>query len=615
MNWKGYIKIATKFSQILNEHSFSIKDPTLSLVNEVLKNLQLLNKDYNMQNDNSLLRLCNFYLKISLRLCELFDSNAEDHWPLIYKLLHTCYIYYPPFLRLKDYDKEIISNVNSFLFSQVDFLLGKLCLQPCFYQIIEKVQPVAPNTLVFYALTFKVMSLLVVSHPEIVRFAKISAIMSVFFTMLERGYCEFWDIILVTSDKNGCLYDDTVLHLANIICTLNEEEYNQVEDVLFQNIFVQCPWCSLLAVDIWHAVLRKENQQLNYDTICNIIEQSEFFLIDDQINQPQLVFLKNLLQRLFENLSPNYRSMLLGKYPLYNKLHIWKVFGFMCFPKNEFVSIAAQIIDVVHKTNGFISANCNLEDFKSLCNGLDTVSFVPDHSEIDTSHLVLSLFSLWKLILDLTPIDSYLFNYILQKLIPATNNFLSHFNTTKLLYILNGLSQLLNSNLSIKIVTTSLLCTLTRGLPNISLEQKQLFTPISEIFYKLITHKNPIINQNALIVFLQLSDNSQRNIIIIQGAIKGNEVEKRISNFRNNKVDMGPLNTTEYFQMQAKYKYVHVCYVSANDSRSACSEVNSTELNNVVKRIKLDVELFHKLTNRTSEAEENLVKIMRILNH
>uniref|UniRef100_A0A1Y1LCH9 Uncharacterized protein n=2 Tax=Photinus pyralis TaxID=7054 RepID=A0A1Y1LCH9_PHOPY len=604
-NWKCYMSIAQKFSHILNKESFSIRQPLITLVNEIINNLKLMKKD-NAQNR---IRLCNFNFKVISKLCELFGTNTQEYCPIIYDLLHTCYRYYPPLLVLEEYQEDVICVVDSLIFSQVADLLRDLCLQPCFYQILEKVQPVAQNTLVFYAITFKVMSSLLSSHPEIITFGRVSAMIGAFFTMLERGHSEFWDVIIATADNKNSLYDDSVVNLADIICVLNEEEFNRVEQILFQAIFVECPWCSLLAVDIWNMVLRKENLQLSYETICNVIDQTKCLLANEHLNQPQLIFLKNFLQRAFDNLSPNYRAMLLDKYPLHSNLHVWKVFRFEHLPKTELVGIAAEIINVVHKTNSLIAGNCNSEEFQILCTGLDTVSYIREHSEIDTSHLILALFNLWKWVVNNQLNEVQLFKYFLQKLISATSNFLPHFSIDKLLAILNAVNDLLTANVNVQISTTSLLSTLTKGSLNSSLDRKQVLTTVSKAFHKLLTHKNPIINQNALEVFLQFSDNCQRNAML-HGAIKGGAVEKRISNFINNQIELGPLNTREYFKMQNKYQYVHSCNASTAPSESEAGR----ELETVVKRIKMNVELFHKLTNRTGEADENLAKIMTILN-
>ncbi|KAK4884286.1 hypothetical protein RN001_000557 [Aquatica leii] len=621
-NWRGYLDVSQKFFHVLNGN-YSIKDAIQCLSLDIDKNLKsLLKNNENTKNLNSITKLCNFLIKIIAKICDVFLRDSQEDWETTFHVFLRIYSYHPCFLRYQVYPDVMVNEIEGVVFSSVDILLGTLCAKSEFCKMLincKEMHTSSEKCLLLMMNVFKKINLLLKTNANI---QCVPQLIDIFFNVLSKGYFEFWKLILITPNHE-LLYEEIIRNVAQIMRLLSNEEYNEVECVLFKNIFSDSIWCSLMANDIWQLALRGE-AQLSYETMCGVLKQTEVHLKENFAVRPQLIFLKNLLSQLAKNLSENHKQFLFDQYPLDRYLHLWKTLGFQSVPKSQLGAITFIHRTVVGKSILLINKKLILEDFTALCDALEALCLIPKNDKSDLSQLKTVLLDLWKFIFSNDWRDSFYSKYFIRKLIIATNNLLLEFNNEQLLQILNNMSLLVDTGVDLKILLITSLSVLSKKVPEESPERNQICTKISAIFCKLFKDKNQIIQHKTLEVFFSFDKVSAYNVII-QNVIKHDyDVERRRSNFaQKNIVANKSLNWQEYFQVQSDYKFSHQCplltNLKSNDLLThnqffSKGEDNRDKIDEVVKTIKTNIEMFYKLSGKHGMTEESTTEIMRILN-
>ncbi|KAF5283866.1 hypothetical protein FQA39_LY04686 [Lamprigera yunnana] len=607
-NWHGYMDITKKFSHILNLYSYSIKATIECCSQEVTRKLRFLLKldASDRKIVTSTFKLCNFFIKIVTRVCQLFLTDEREEWEDLFIFLLTIYNYYPSTLYSKGHPKQVISQLDLLIFNPVDNLIQILCSKPKFCEMINKNKETllsSNNCLLLFTSIYK--NSLSEPNKEFVQPYCSSEVFDIFFSALQIGHFEFWKLLLTSNDQT--VYDTNVRNIAKLICLLPNEEYNRIECILFKNILTGSAWCSLLAIDVWVSILKNQSN-LCYETVCNILNTFELILKEDCGNSPQLVFLKNLLQRLYRNLSEPHKKLLMDKYPLHANLYVWKVFGLQHF--SNFNTIVYPVM--LDKMNLFLNKRSTLEDFRILCDSLQVTSTFP-------VKFANEIVALWTFLCGNGVETSFYFSHIIRKLILATNNLLLGFNNGQLLLVLTHVLKLLDVKIDIKICINSTLTKLLKRPIRQAPEKDKIFINIFEILQKLLKDQNEIIKRNGLETFFQFNEMSDYSCVI-QNMIKNDkQLQKVILEFNQNSyVNSRVLSWEEYFKLQANYKFTHQCpkfpdYKSGNSTNCSFDPKNE-ETDLVIKRIKLDVELFYNLLGKQDLAQDSIAQIMNIMN-
>lgn len=185
------------------------------------------------------------------------------------------------------------------------------------------------------------------------------------------------------------------------------------------------------------------------------------------------------------------------------------------------------------------------------------------------------------------------------------------------------LRYLLDSNsYTIKIRIGQILLSLSTRSFKLSVEVTQITTVLSQIFSILLHDKNPIIKENILEVFIDFFNATQHEEVIQKVIRNDVELQNITSNFLQKEVNKSTLvNVNEYFKKQKNYKFQHVCplvlsqvEVEENNSQGKRKPMTDrNEITVIMKRIKNDLGLLHKLYGKENLLEENVNDIVDIL--
>ncbi|KAF2882953.1 hypothetical protein ILUMI_23224 [Ignelater luminosus] len=633
-NWKGFLALTQKLSEQLSRSDFDTVKPMQFLSTEICRNINnILKMEVKDQKGISqILKICNFFIRIILKLCETFWVNLAKICRNILEFLAQIYEYYPPFLRYKGYPEIITREINGTIFDVSNQIIKKLIHEPKFYEELTLMNVKAINTTryLFLFTTILQNNSLICEEQKCIPCSSYYLI-DVFLKVAKESYCEFfWKIQIPTSTNQPpmrSIYNENVINISNIIVSLDQSNYNKVEHILLQNILQDCIWSALLATDIWCLCLSKSSSNNVYETLLQMLVKTRQFLSNNFTIRPEKIFLENLLKRVYLNLPEEFKCTLLEKFPLASNLCVWKCLGLQNFPQTQFYVVESFLINLTEKMEDFKKGECNVDDYNFLCNSLEAISSLSIKNETNLKYLLSTIVRIWDFNVKLNnnlPKNA-LFEHFIDKLCQATNNFILNFSNQQLLSILLKVRYLLNSNFyNIKIRIGQILLSLSTRSFKLSMELKQITTVLSEIFSVLLQDKNPVIKQNILEVFIDFL-NATPHEEIIHNAIKSNiELQNITSNFLQKEVNKSTsVNTDDYFKKQKDYKFEHVCplgmskctQVEENNSRGKRKTeiTNKDEIKVIMKRIKSDLELLHKVCGKENLCEENINDVTDIL--
>ncbi|XP_057665149.1 uncharacterized protein LOC130899313 [Diorhabda carinulata] len=547
INWKGYVGVAIKFSNVLKDR-VDLKRPTLYITTLICDRLLSTKNPYTMQLSNTqIIQISGFLVKVALKLFETFWDNRNNFMNDIMEFCCSVYSFIPKKFSTTEFPVETSKLIEDTIFVHTKPFIRILLLDDFLPKAIVDKKFISGKYCFGFLNILNTCVEILISDENCGKNYLETLIRSI-FQCINTCYEEFfWPINI---------FDDLVINISAAVM-IHDDSYEIIEIILLENILQEEIINYLLATEIWCLLLRNSKPHFRVDVFTNLIKIYSQLDFGKNTHRLENVYLLSFIRRAFEIL-PDYlkcqivQSVDIGK-------DVWKRIGFKYFPKQM-----ASIIECVYSETLELIEKLNNGDFgcKELVflvenfNSLSTVNY--EETNIPRANLLNAIDNVWKL--EFTDTTNNLFKYFIVSFFKITTNFLLEFNNKQLYSLLNHLTHLSTIDY-LKLHICFMLkhfCELDEN--KLGQDGCVMYKIFSNVLSNILLTSGNIIKQEVLEILEILTKKGKFDVVrdVLTACANDRPLRDTISDFLRRKIDK-PTNYEKYLKNLAGSKQKHAC--------------------------------------------------------
>ncbi|XP_023948086.2 uncharacterized protein C1orf112 homolog [Bicyclus anynana] len=350
--WKAYTIICEKYSSfLLEKHIFNLTSKLL--VSTIENNL---NTALEAKEDKTVLRslkVANFSFKILLRICNTFKGSDKNNYEDVLKLLlyvGLCNSSYYEVTANKSSDFSALLSTHTSM--PLELIVASLINEEQFLKLIffpEDRKSPDTQMLGFVLLVIIIMKIFLEKEDE--QSMKVKVIGCVFSVL---PYCHKWFNIGLKfkySTQDGTkycgLYEYLLLHTVALSSTLRNEQYNILENYLYEALLGTECYKAMFASNLW-VLLCRLSDQLHLEVLLGLIKVHQKLETHGLfLESPQKVHLSYTIEKLLETLNNEGKIQIYKQFSVKDKRNvaIWCALKLKNLPNDISKSIHNGIIN------------------------------------------------------------------------------------------------------------------------------------------------------------------------------------------------------------------------------------------------------------------------------
>lgn len=603
--WKGYAKIIQLYLESIRDR-LNIAYPISYLCLDISNKLeQLTGTSKDAKSTSRLLKTTSFILKIIAKLCEQFGSGngcLRDSHSNLYQLLLTLHKYSPPVLTMQNVEKGLVDDIERNIIVAADPMLTHLVcecdFQKEFIKKCRKLKDMPENQLPHLTLMVSVMKKLSAltaedKDPWLGELAKTNIVGCLLEILKHSHYelsCEIWLPAVVKSGQSprSCdLYEFLCCHCAGFILSLNSDQFERVEAIMFDSLMEPFVWPAMFVGDVWSICARAGSSELVLDQVLYLADIVSAFEPASLFGRVDCTVISVFLRRMCSFLGTKGKQMLVEKYPPTKHPLLWYIFGLECLSKEMRETVSQLLVTrATSDVQNFSCSNPNKPSFITMVQGLcglcAALEISPSIIKSPSDTIVPGVISLWHYACrgDLSQNFSHSENVIgeskwlqnfLRILCRCTEYLVHVMNNCDILQVLNQLARLVkHCGPSLKLSISHILHGLATKTLESTSDQGLICSNISSIFTCLLEDSHPLVKDTALETFEYFAHFTVHESIVPDAVANNVSITEDVTCYLQREIPATRIKVKtlrDYLTFQANVSCEHKC--EAKKSRCA----------------------------------------------
>ncbi|XP_050062718.1 uncharacterized protein LOC114128039 [Aphis gossypii] len=544
-HWKAYITISKKYAAELKDYIIN-DEPIDFLCSEIKKTI--LSFQFN---DESSLKLSTYMMSVLVKLCS-YGRISKSHNVVL----------------------EFILFLNSYWLSDTQ---DAVAVKDRLSQFVDQLVLLSDDT---FVKTFQSSSQEIINNNSSSQKMSAMYIAMLLIKRLTKTPCDqqahqiiciVFDLIKSIDSVMCCynvdIYEDLLINVASVILISDYNLFENVENILIENILNTEYWPALFSSDLWIIIMRYLSPDLCILQFSKLAKLYEALVVFPCFTQcPQHIYIEMLLKRHF--------SLVTNKKQLVN-----------CCPQLKLQSLKSSI-GILHVST--------LSKYNQLSEMIKIISILPEQTNYE--HLNEEIIHLWNSIKDEYP-PEYLSALVevsigseklLKTIIPKTTKILS--------------SCTYDDNTEMKRCRLRLIRSILLHMPRF---QEKL---IMDIFLQYLFDHHPLVQQWTIETIVYFSSVTEGQSNLISMLFKQSEVRTIIK---------------DYLEMKINHTYTHNDFIQYFEQLSLCGKFQhmctfNGKLDKVLDTLKTDIDCLNDIvckTQITADELERLKEYSSLLNN
>ncbi|XP_076258258.1 uncharacterized protein LOC143195183 isoform X2 [Rhynchophorus ferrugineus] len=627
--WKSFGTIATKYSDLL-QVSLDIAIPIQCLTKIIYKIFQSINSD-SEETGKGPIKILSFLMKVLYKVSDIFYQKLDIFSKELVLLLVEIFNMSESTALNYHLQDEVYKNLEVFL---LHLIIGESAFKKELCDITNfsdvKNKPVGILNLF--------SKILKISCKQSEDCSNITAkLLEVVFIILPNAYAE-----LILEDNS--LYYELIINMSAGILLQDKTGFSI--SILTKNIVNTDPVCALLALEVFTLVSRNISENEAFILLINLLYSLNDLHCGSFTSQPDMLYLKCLLFRMFHALSDTSRDQVIKQFCTIRYKQVWKYLDFSLLNFNQISQLMKPTIENANTSINNFSSEFTKDSFMCIADCLELLSTAvvpPNVPEI--TNIISFVNTFWSLDLNQSYIaGNHCLQYFQKKICGITTSLLkTHILNPQLVFRqMIKISSNKNYWTIVYKIIDGLLYSTSSTCVNDSYNQ-QLMKNISDIISLILrdttdniikhhyfemfknlnrTHRDilntflDILNSNVAHNIYQNIENvtihprtKERNtfqhkcLIWNQGAIMDN-INPKIKKPKIEETSTKPVNSSQLFSANKENNYASVTTMDLDQEESSASEV--------IDRLKDEVKCLLRIC-KTEKLSVKNVSDLRIL--